>query len=167
LQLRLADRWPDARAMQAAVRNAYVEMCGVAPPVGAPAARSAEQSVPQGEGPRESPVPASVVTTVLAREVPRRRQRRLVALGSASVLAAMLGFVGAQHERRAREPLAASAQLADLGEATASLAGPATPASASATSPSTLPGMTARPPASISTQPAARSHHRSIYDRRY
>lgn len=171
LQLRLADRWPDARAMQVAVRRAYAEMYGGALPAAAPPARAAAEASsddPLREESHESHVPPSVVTTVIAPETRRRQYVRYAALASALVLAGGLATLGAQNDRSAQAGAATPPQAAlaaSLGEEPARPSEPqeppsppTVPAAASSDSPrSSTPGAVTAP---------VRVHRRTVYDRR-
>jgi eukaryotic-like serine/threonine-protein kinase len=166
LQLRLADRWPDARAMQVAVRKAYAEMYGAALPAAAPATRTVADSSPgevRREESHESHALPSVVTTVIAPEARRRRYLRHAALALTLLLAGGLGTFGVEHERRARGAMRPHAALASLGEEAAR--------PSDAQEPSSIP--TAGSSVSLSRSstpspvtPAVRLHRRSVYDRR-
>jgi eukaryotic-like serine/threonine-protein kinase len=170
LQLRISDRWTDARAMQGAVRDAYLAMYGV--PLPAPSRalpRGPTSSVSQREMGHESHVPTPGATTVTAEAVTARRSpRRLMALVSAFFLAAALALAGRERAASSHDWAAehAGAPLAELGEApsTPSLvpAPPLDPIPAR----DVLPAPTFRPPVASSAAPVVRAHHPSVYDRR-
>jgi serine/threonine protein kinase len=165
LQLRLADRWPDAHAMQVAVRRAYAEMYGAALPAAAPAMRTAADSSPdvRREESHESHALPSVVTTVIAPEARKRRHLRHAALALTVILAGGLGTLGAEHERRARGATRPHAALASLGEEAARPSDAQEPSSipTAASSVSLSRSSTASP-----VTPSVRVHRRSVYDRR-
>jgi len=177
LQLRLADRWPDARAMQAAVRAAYLEMFGTPLPEAVLPARARPQSlISHDDLLGMSHAPKRSATTVIAAEVPgvgRRRYPQRVALASALLLAATLGALGVLREPGGHETRHASAvlpqlgALAELGEETPSLP------SAPVPPPAVIPprGAVATPPLRLPqagyASPSSRAHHPSVYDRRY
>jgi eukaryotic-like serine/threonine-protein kinase len=177
LQLRISDRWTDARAMQGAVRDCYLAMYGVPLPAQSRALpRGPTSSVSQHEMGHESHVPTPGATTVTAEAVlsevwsaaVRRNPRRLAALVSAFVLAGALALAGlgraASSHKWASEH--AGAALAELGEA------PSTPSMLPAPpldpipARDVLPAPTFRPPVASSAAPVTRAHHPSVYDRR-
>jgi eukaryotic-like serine/threonine-protein kinase len=170
LQLRISDRWTDARAMQEAVREAYLAMYGVPLPARVRAMpRGPTSSASQHDIARESHVPTPGATTVMAEEVlPHRRPRRL-ALVSAFVVAGALALAGSERASTSRGWTSdhATAALAELGEAP-SMA-PTLPTAPSDPLPArdVLPSPTFRPPVTSSTAPAIRPRHPSVYDRRH
>ena len=172
LQLRLADRWPDARAMQAAVREAYVAMYGEGLPDGALASRAPRQTVSHDAIATVSHGRMRRATTVAApgaENIVRHRHGHRVALVAAVVLAGALGIAGAERDVRSEEPVAAGALLAELGEAPSGLPNLPTPPPASAPHDThdVLSAPTSHPPLASPAVPVVRAHHRSIYDRRY
>ena len=171
LQLRLADRWPDARAMQKAVREAYVTIYGEALPDGALAPGAPRQRVSQdaivpvshGRTRRETTVAAPEAEKV----VPHGYARR-VAVAAAVLLAAALGIAGAEREGHSEEPPAgASALLAELGELPLGLPTIPTPPSAPIPVEDVTPAPVSHPPLASPAVSAVRAHRRSLYDRRY
>jgi eukaryotic-like serine/threonine-protein kinase len=165
LQLRLADRWPDARAMQVAVREAYAEMYGASLPGAVPATRAvADDSLDDvlPEESHESRVLPPAVTTVIAPEARRRRFLQRAALSLAIVFAGALGIIGAEHERHAQGAMRPRAALASLGEEAAGSSGPQEPSSI----PTALSSAHPLPPPASPVTPAVRVHRRSVYDRR-
>ena len=142
LQLRLADRWPDARSMQAAVRSAFLAMYGVELPTPVQTPRVTQVSHPVIELPEEAPPPPRQATTEVApraRLAAVRHPRRL-AVAAAFLLAVTLGVAGFQRDGHS-QPSPSSSQsppsgawLAELGEAPSSLAGMPVPPSVMAAS---------------------------------
>src|ERR1019366_6252939 len=112
LQLRLADRWPDARAMRTAVREAYGAMYGEAPPdgalsTGAPKQRiSHDAIVPVSHGRTREAIAAPEANNAVRRGAPRR-----IAVAAAVLLAAALGIAGAERVGRSEEPPAGASAL--------------------------------------------------------
>ena len=164
LQLRLADRWEDARAMQAAVREVYRAMFGAVPPEPGvpvpvvPQARAASDEK-RASGLREM----QMATTGMApARLPWRSPRR-VALASAFLLAAVLGIAGA---RAGWSPTSTAATDAPLVDAPSRL--PTTFASPMAfvALPESAPAPASTAPLSGSAAPVLRGHRRSVYDRR-
>jgi serine/threonine-protein kinase len=165
LRLRLADRWQDARAMQVAVRAAYVEMFG---------ARPLSTALTIGTRQRPTPVeiivgdltPTRLATTGIAPTVQRRELRRRAALASAFLVAGALGIAGARAEWRPSSPEVAGTVVAELVETPRNLSttlAPPAPALESVDSPA-VP--TATSPLASPAPPALRAHRRSAYDRR-
>jgi serine/threonine-protein kinase len=170
LQLRLADRWPDARAMQAAVREAYVAMYGEAPPEGALATGAPRQRVSHDAIVAVSHGRMRGATTVAAPEsekVVRHGYARRVAVASAVVLAVVLGIAGAEREGRSEEPAGANALLAELGEVPSVVHTTPSPPSAPVPVEDVTPAPLSHPPLASSAAPVVRAHRRSIYDRRH
>ena len=123
LQLRISDRWPDARAMQEAVREAYLAIYGVSLP--APVRtlpRGPTSNVSRHELGHESHVPTPGATTVTAEEAVARRFPRRLALASAFVLAGALALAGRERATSSQDWASAhaSSSLAELGEAPSS-----------------------------------------------
>jgi serine/threonine-protein kinase len=93
----LADRWPDARAMQDAVRAAYLDVCGVPMPM--PVEVEEVQTTASGVSRR---TPARLAATVSAKTpalpalVRALRGRRFVSMGLVGVLMVVVAFVSAQ-----------------------------------------------------------------------
>jgi len=170
LQLRLADRWPDARAMQAAVRKAYVAMYGEALPDGALATGAPRQRISHDAivAVSHGRTRETTVAAPEAEKVVRHGYARRIAVAAAVLLAAALGIAGAERVGRSEEPPAgASALLAELGELPSVL--PTTPAPPSAPIPveDTTPAPVSHPPLASPAVSAVRAHRRSLYDRRY
>jgi hypothetical protein len=183
LQLRLADRWPDARTMQAAVRGAYLAMNGAAISTGSlvgsltpspTASLSASASAPArsaalDEVVREAPAPRAAVT-VVALEGRRQRVPRRLALALASALAfaiaAGLGIAGGERVSGSQEPSRSSEPRVRMEGASALLSGsmPQLIVPQSASTPVVHP-----PPAvAVSAPgPAPRVRRPTVYDRRY
>jgi serine/threonine protein kinase len=162
LQLRLADRWPDARAMQAAVREAYRVMYGVSPPN---SAVDTHAPVELDATPQEKiPVRSRTATTVVAPAPMWRRYPGRVALASAFLVAAVLGTAEAERGTRAR-PSGTSQSLHALGEAPV-LSVPTTPSSVVIPPIEVPSALTSHPPPPASATPPLRSRHPAIYDRR-
>jgi len=166
LQLRLADRWPDARTMQVAVRRAYLEMYGE------PHTRAAVTvSISSQDASRTPARSVQVIATTVAqpetaavsgRERGFRRLPRALALASAAVLAGALGMAGVSRGEGAQaRRMDTSLQV---GEAFASFS--AAPPSWAPPAPLVAPP---RPPSmpSSSAAPVPRAHRKSVYDRRY
>ena len=164
LQLRLADRWQDARAMQAAVRGAYRAVYGKSPPdiavdTHAPVALdvTAQQKLPAR---------SRSATTVKAAAPMWRRYPGRVALASLCLIVAVLW--NAEAEQRTQSRLSGTSQsLHPLGEAPTTLSVSATP-STLVTQPAQVlsPAPTAHPPPSNTPAPSLRTRHPAIYDRR-
>lgn len=170
LQLRISDRWPDARAMQEATREAYRAIYGVSLPVPVRALpRGPTSIVSQHELGHESHVPTPGATTVTAEEALARRSPRRLALASAFVLAGVLALAGRERATNSKEWASAHAsiELAELGEAPSSPSTLPTPPSDPIPARDVLPAPTFRPPVASSAAPAVRVHHRSVYDRRH
>jgi len=157
LQLRLADRWPDARTMQAAVRRAYLDMYGEP-------RRPAVVTV--SVSPRTAPSRSlrGVSTTLALPETAPRRLPRDLALASAVVLAAALGMAGVRWGGAGRGGEVGNPSV-QAGEATAPSSTAPSPWALPATSPDP-PATTPLPKASTSAAPVPRAHHKSVYDRR-
>ena len=197
LQLHLADRWADARAMQVAVREAYVAMHGAE----LPAAGSVVHAPPGVVVPHESHPPPRLAITAIGSEAqlaalrPRLvalRHPRRIAIAAAFVVAVALGVAGVQRDGHSQQP-PHGAWLAELGEAQSSFTGapiPPSPIPASASltqamanqgstspaivapaaptpAPAVVRSFAAHPAVATSAAPAARVHHRSVYDQRY
>ena len=162
LQLRLADRWPDARAMQVAVREAYrvmygASLRGITVDTHAPVELDAT--------PREKvPVRSRTATTVVAPAPMWRRYPGRIALASAFLVAAVLGTAEADRGTRSR-PSGTSQSLHTLGEAP-TLSVPSTSSSVVIPPMEVLSAPTSRPPPPTSAAPPLRSRHPAIYDRR-
>jgi serine/threonine-protein kinase len=166
LRLRLADRWQDARAMQAAVREAYLVMYGAAPPgAGLTAVGHRQRSVSDGSL-AGSLAQTQVATTGLLPAVQRRQYRRSAALASAFLLAGAFGIAGARLEWRPPSPEHAGALAGELVEAPASLSMiPIRPAPVlESLDSTTVP--TATSPAATPAPSVLRGHRKSAYDRR-
>ena len=166
LQLRLADRWPDARAMQIAVRKAYLEMYGATLPVAVPATHGHLSSAYDAallEDSLERRAPPSVATTVLVVE-PRSRHPWRAALAIALVLAG-LALAGAKSYRQTAQ--GAERANVTLVEVAASPFSPPQAASSPTPVRTTLPEPGSAPPLASSAAPALRVHRPSVYDRRY
>jgi serine/threonine-protein kinase len=172
LQLRLADRWPDARAMQTAVREAYQAIFGEPLPDGALATKPPRHQVSHAAIAAVSHGRMRGATTLAAPVTPAafriaRRHGRRVAFASAVLLAGMLGIAALARDVRSDEPVGASALLAELGEAPSGLPGMPTPPPAPIPAQDVVAVPTFRAPPPPSPAPVVRAHHRSIYDRRY
>ena len=170
LQLRLTDRWQDARAMQVAVRRAYFAMYGAALPLAAPDTHLARPSIPHDETQHEGrkPTNARGTCTAIGPGMPsvKRQYPRRLALASAFVLAGVLGVAGTERDLRSQERPQASEPRVELGEeqfrpSTIQMSPSAIPE----LDLSPAPGF--RPPPPSSAAPVFRSPRRSIYDRRY
>jgi len=174
LQLRLADRWADAREMQAAVRQAYEAIYSEPFPDRTPAPRSPRPSAISHDSISSvSYTRMRGATTVAApestgRRIFRHRYAQRVALGVAVVVAALLGIAGGERDVRSDDTAGTRALLAEVGETASGL--PAQPTVPSVPT-STQDVVTAPPshPPQASPSPATlvRAHRRSIYDRRY
>ncbi|HEY3822446.1 MAG TPA: protein kinase [Polyangiaceae bacterium] len=174
LQLRLADRWPDARAMQAAARAAYAASYGEPIPEPAPAA-SRTPRPPSPSDPSVSPSQLRIrgATTVVAsdttqsRRAVRQRRVQRTALGLAILVAAVLGIAGAEGDVRSDDAVVAGDLVAEVGEAPSPLPVRPTPAPVSLPA-QDVPRPTApRPPLASPATPVVRIRRPSIYDRRY
>ncbi len=172
LQLRLADRWTDARAMQLGVRRAYLEMCGSPIPARPWDLRPASKTVSLPEIQQAlARTPQRTATTMQAEAGGSRSGRRSAVFLASFLLVGALGVAVAKRDTSAREM--PGAQLAELGEQT-SLAN-TRPESASPTSmpvaavqQDTLPApVVVHPRAAGSSSPVIRAHYPSIYDRRH
>ena len=170
LQLRLADRWPDARAMQVAVREAYVAMYREALPeralaTGAPRKRVSHDAivaVSHGQMRR-----ATTVAAPEAEKVVRHGYTRRVAVASAVLLAAVLGIAGAERDGRSEEPAGASALRAELVEVPPALPTMMAPPSVPVPVEDVTPAPVSHPALASSAAPVVRAHRWSIYDRRH
>jgi serine/threonine-protein kinase len=162
LALELSDRWPSARAMQGALRDAYRRVCGETLPavvVPAPAPRW------------ELEASLSPVETPTRRTTPRRRALAVAGLVAASAIAAF-----ATLSEHARERTARAAAAAPTPEVTAShSAVPASSAAPVANAPAVKPPVAvaksvraapSRKPAPTRA-PAARTNAKSMFDRRF
>jgi len=163
LQLRLADRWQDARTMQAATRRAYESIYGALLPtaVRSKAPRASFPDEPRMNDGEERPRGA---TTVNARDVVDHRWGRRIALATAVLLASTLGLVAgaerdsrsAQHARGRTRSVERSAEPSTFSPSVApsitELHDPPTPTGARQ-----LPGVSA---------PVARGRLPAVYDRR-
>jgi serine/threonine-protein kinase len=178
LQLRLADRWPDARTMNAAVREAYRVMYGAALPAVVREMSHSSPVVSIDESPQESRVPARAATTVAAPAALWRRHSRRAAIVSACLLAGALGIAGAERESHSQErgrasELSEGSELSELSELTVERVEAPWSPSLPPTAPSAVIPLLDAPPASphaprpTSSAPAARAHHPTVYDRRY
>jgi serine/threonine-protein kinase len=163
LQLRLADRWQDARAMQAATRRAYESIYGALLPIAArskkPRASFSEAQRMDGgeEGTRR-------VTTVSARDVADHRWGRRIALATAVLLASTLGLVaGAERDSRSSQYARGRTRSVER-TAVPSTFSPSVASSITEVH-DPLPPTTARQPPGLSG-PAVRSRLPSAYDRR-
>jgi serine/threonine-protein kinase len=164
LQLHLADRWQDARAMREAVREAYAVIYGEELP-------ASNRTTPTPRQPPRVSVPGketggrrAATVTALAVDVPRRRIARRAALASAFLLAAALGIAGARAEW-APPPVHLAVPPTDLLQVDAPPRPATTPAPPSTPDvPVAQPTPAAR--AVSSAAPTVRGHHRSVYDRR-
>ncbi len=167
LQLRIADRWPEARAMQVAVRSAYSELYGRAMPPGPRDARTSQPSLPHWEVVHDGHPPTGATTAVggEGRSSGARRYPRRIALASAFVLAAVLGIAGMERDLRSQEPAQRSAPRAEVGED--QRGPPMTPLAARAIPELELPPVPSIPPPPSPPIRALRAHRPAIYDRRY
>lgn len=174
LQLRLADRWADAREMQTAVRQAYEAIYGEPIPDRTPAPRTPRPPAISHDA--ISSVSYSRIrgaTTVAApegtgRRMLRHRYAQRVGLGVAVAVAALLGIAGGERDVRSDTP-ATRALLAEVGETPSGLpVDPTVPSVPTSTQDVVLPAPPPHLPlASPSASPISRAHRRSIYDRRY
>ena len=169
LQLRLADRWPDARAMQAAVRKAYEAMYGEPLPDGGLATKVPPKHISHTTITGVSHGRVRGATTLAAPDGKTgvRRYARRVAVASAVLLAVVLAIAGAERDVRSDEPVGTRALLAELGEAPSGRLTMPTPPSVPVQTQDALPAPTSHIPPASSFAPVVRAHHRSIYDRRY
>ena len=172
LQLRLADRWPDARAMQTAVREAYQAIFGEPMPGGALATRPPRHQVSHVALAAVSHGRLRRATTVAAPDAPSgiwigRRYARRVAVASAVLLAGLLGITAAARDVHSDEPVGTTALLAELGEAPTGPSTVPTPPSVAIPTEEVLPAPTFRAPPATTPAPVVRARHSSIYDRRY
>ena len=167
LKLRLADRWQDARAMQAAARKAYVEIYGAALPATTPGPSASTKGPSPYETPCEPSVPPRNAITVRASTARWRSYLRPAALALVGLLAAVLGVAGAARDSSSREParneslpvhtLASSAPSLMKMQTEAPL--PVADAIAAPTSPPPRPASLAAP--------TPRSRLPAVYDRRH
>ena len=123
LQLKLADRWHDAREMQAAVRAAYREMTGEdTPPLPARRTTADDSGAHRVVSRRDLPTIARAVGTIssvatqLAANAPRARQRGAVVL---TALVAVIGVGLLVGIRTSPSVPLAAAQRLDLSALTA------------------------------------------------
>ncbi len=169
LQLRLADRWPTARAMQSAVQEAYLAMYGEPLPLKTfrpDAPRSAvfsHDAIASGDHHRV----LSATTVVGAEREPdtggwRRRGVRRVALGLSILLAGVLGITGKNHEARSDETARVSAPELPPAVSIASV-----PSSIAPPTPDLQAVPAAAPARTTPAAPVIRVHRQSIYDRRH
>jgi len=179
LQLRLADRWPDARAMQTAVREAYQVIFGEPLPDGGLATKPPRHQVSHVALAAVSHGGVRGATTLAAPDGPGairigRRYGRRVAVASAVLLAGLLGIAAAARDVRSDErsdessdgTVGTSALLAALGEAPSGMPEIPTPPSSPIPALDVVAAPTFRAPPAPSAVPVVRAHHRSIYDRR-
>jgi serine/threonine protein kinase len=167
LQRRLADRWPDARTMQSAVRSTYMAMYGTAIPVRALAEHDPRSSV-HDEGPPASLEPAIVATTVLGAKARIRRYPRRIATAAAFLVAAALGTASVDRDGRTQERRPSGTPLGELVETSTALSTtPARPLPVIVAPLDILPMHAApvRPGRAVS--PFHRGRYGSVYDRRY
>jgi serine/threonine protein kinase len=174
LQLRISDRWADARAMQAAARKAYQAMYGAPLPAPASSARGGPRTISYDTIAHASHVPTPGGTTVMAAPLVAPWSSRRAALGAAFLLATVLGIagVGRVSQSQAREDVQPAimdehAVLAELGEAssTSSMV-PTPPSDPIAVRDPPPPAPTFRPSAAFPPTPVLRVRHPSVYDRR-
>jgi eukaryotic-like serine/threonine-protein kinase len=174
LQLHLADRWPTARAMQAAVREAYAAIYGEPLPPKTLGTQDPHPTVisqdAMASGGQRRVLSATTVVGAEGEESKhgwRRRNVRRAALALAIALAGVLGITGVHHDARSDETvrsMAPEARRSDLP--------PGTPM-ARLSSPSVaepLPDLQPTPIATATQTPLApvtRVRRRSIYDRRH
>ena len=164
LQLRLADRWQDARTMQEAVREAYLGMFGVALPAAAPTAPAPQPRAVSDERRISGLRQVQVATTGLAPADPAppvpapRRARVGLAAGSGAGGRRGPRRVAPLHPREARTRRSSRRRRGLPTTFASPLAFVAAPESPRA------PTSIAPPPGSAA--PALRSHRRSVYDRR-
>ncbi len=142
LKLRLAERWPDARSMQAAVRAAYRELMGVDMPPrvsdrleprlpSSPTYPAATAVRPAGPRPASREATTAVEPPVGAGGW-RQRVRRPAVLTAALLLATGVGIASAARDSRSEEARAGVAAM-ELGEVPPEPQG--TPMTAAAASP--------------------------------
>ena len=189
LRLDLAERWADARAMQAAVGFAYRTMFGAELPRCSRAASIPPASPVAGDAIGNGYRPGTTVVT--SKRTARARSlmpsRRIAA---SLVLLAAAGALGVgvwSRDSRSQEPPAAEGAVAELGEATTtasrvparpSAATLAPPSAAAAMAPATgpapqparpsaAPAPVAPPLASIAPVNTPAPRRSTIYDRRY
>ena len=179
LRLRLADRWADARAMKAAVRNAYLDIFGSPLPVRVWDVRAGKTiSQPEIRQETNRTPPREATTSVPPAASVARSYWRPAALASSVLLAAALSVAAAEGTTISHQ--AHGAQLAELGEAPArpslSPATAATAAPIAVPTPAAIPAPVqevSAPPAarptfagSSSAAPVVRARYPSIYDSR-
>ncbi len=174
LQLRLADRWADAREMQTAVRQAYEAIYSEPFPDRTPAPRSPRPSAISHDSISSvSYTRMRGATTVAApegtgRRMFRHRYAQRVALGVAVLVAGLLGIAGAERDGRSDDTAGTRALLAEVGETASGLpAQPTVPSVPTSTQDVVTTPPSHPPQASPSATPLVRAHRRSIYDRRY
>jgi serine/threonine protein kinase len=164
LQLRLADRWQDARTMQAATRRAYESIYG-APLPGAARPKNPRVSVPDEPRADDREQGTRRATTVIARDVVNQRGLRRGALAAAVLLASTMGLAaGAERDRRSAQYHRGRTHAVERGEAPSSFSASLGSASTDTHDPP-LPGGARLPPASLPT-PFVRSRLPPVYDRR-
>ncbi|HEX3343071.1 MAG TPA: hypothetical protein VHS09_00810, partial [Polyangiaceae bacterium] len=173
LKLRLADRWPDARTMQAAIRDTYATIYGEdlpghtsVPRLPRPSAASHDAIMSVTPRVRGATTVAAPETTQARRAVRQRYTQRL-ALGAAILLAAVLGIAGVERDGHSENAVGARALLAEVGEGPSGLTAAPTPPAMPAPTQDVVPVVAPRTPPTTAAAAPVRVHHRSIYDRRY
>ncbi|MFI5302354.1 MAG: hypothetical protein ACHREM_30035 [Polyangiales bacterium] len=168
LQLRLADRWPDARSMQAAVREAYFAMNGVTIPARVPGVPVPTESLPDDDVLLPLVVAPRAATTAVSLEGRGHRFPRRAALASSFLLAAALGIAGVEHDSLPQQGSRSSEPSVRLLEASSEMS--SSPISAPvALVPPEAPTMPVvhRAPSVASTVSVPRVRQPSVYDSRH